>query len=165
MKTNLLKWAGIFLLCFVLQTTVVPLIGLSGITPDLLMVALFFLALRTGQMTAVGVGFFLGLAQDLFSPSILGQNALSKTIAGFFAGFFNERMMRVDVVFQIVLLLITFLVNDTAYFIVQVVKTGGGGGRVAHDLAVATVPRALYSLLFALVPYIKERFLPTSFRR
>ena len=86
MRTNILKWAGIFLLCVVLQTTVVPLIGLSGITPDLLMVALFFFALKTGQMTAVWVGFFLGLGQDLFSTSILGQNALSKTIAGYFAG-------------------------------------------------------------------------------
>jgi rod shape-determining protein MreD len=165
MRTKTFKWAGIFILCFVLQTTVVPLIGVSGITPDLLMVALFFLALRTGQMTAVGVGFFLGLAQDLFSPSLLGQNALSKTIAGFFAGFFNERMMRVDIVFQVVLLLVTFLVNDMVYFIVQVVKTDGGGGNVVHDLVAASVPRALYSMLFALLPYIKERFLPTTFRR
>ena len=165
MRIKILKWAGIYFLCFVLQTTVVPLIDISGITPDLLMVALFFLALKTGQMTAVGVGFFLGLAQDLFSPSILGQNALSKTIAGFFAGFFNERMMRVDIVFQIVLLLVMFLVNDAVYFIVQVVKTEGGGGSVIHGLVATSVPRALYSMLFALLPYIKGRFLPTTFRR
>jgi hypothetical protein len=42
---------------------------------------------------------------------------------------------------------------------------GGGTGKVVHDLAVATVPRALYSLLFALLPYIRERFMPTSSRR
>jgi rod shape-determining protein MreD len=148
----------------VLQTTVVPLIGVSGIIPDLLMTALFFLALRNGQMAAVGAGFFLGLAQDLFSaPSILGQNALSKTIAGFFAGFFNERMMRVDFVFQIVLLFVTFLVNDAVYFIVQAVKTDGGG--VVHNLVATSVPRALYSMVFALLPYIKQHFFPTRFRR
>jgi rod shape-determining protein MreD len=164
MRTDIFKWAGIFLLCFVLQTTVVPLIGIAGITPDLLMVALFFLALNKGQMAAVGAGFFLGLAQDLFSaPSILGQNALSKTLSGFFAGFFNERMMRVDFVFQIVLVFVTFMVNDAIYFIVQVIKTDGGG--VIHNLMATSVPRALYSMLFALLPYIKERFLPTSFRR
>jgi rod shape-determining protein MreD len=164
MRTDIIKWVGIFLLCFVLQTTVVPFISIAGITPDLLMVALFFLALKNGQMAAVGAGFFLGIAQDLFSaPSILGQNALSKTLAGFFAGFFNERMMRVDIVFQIVLVFITFLVNDAVYFIVQVIKTGGGG--VVHDLVATTVPRALYSMLFAIMPYVKDRFLPTSFRR
>jgi rod shape-determining protein MreD len=164
MRTDILKWAGIFLLCFVLQTTVVPLIGVAGTIPDLLMTTLFFLALRNGQMAAVGTGFFLGLAQDLFSaPSILGQNALSKTIAGFFAGFFNERMMRVDVVFQIVLLFVMFLVNDTVYFIVQAVKTDGGG--VMHNLVATSVPRALYSMVFALLPYIKRHFFPTRFRR
>jgi rod shape-determining protein MreD len=164
MRTDIFKWAGIFLLCFVLQTTVVPLIGVSGIIPDLLLTALFFLALRNGQMAAVGTGFFLGLAQDLFSaPSILGQNALSKTIAGFFAGFFNKRMMRVDVVFQIVLLFVMFLVNDAVYFMVQAVKTDGGG--VMHNLVATSVPRALYSMVFALLPYIKHHFFPTRFRR
>jgi rod shape-determining protein MreD len=165
MKPKILRWAGIFLLCFVLQTTVVPLISISNVIPDLLMVALFFLALKTGQMTAVWAGFFLGCAQDLFSASILGQNALSKTIAGYVAGFFNERVMRVDIVFQIILLLMIFLLNDAVYFIVQVVKTGGGAGTVLHDLLDTTVPRMLYSILFALVPYIKDRFMPTSFRR
>jgi rod shape-determining protein MreD len=164
MKKDIIKWAGIFLLCFVLQTTVVPLIAVAGIIPDLLMTALFFLALRHGQMAAVGAGFFLGLGQDLFSaPSILGQNALSKTVAGFFAGFFNERMMRVDFVFQIVLLFVTFLVNDAIYYLVQAVKTDGGG--VVHNLTAFSVPRALYSMVFALLPYIKQHFFPTRFRR
>ncbi|MBN2188045.1 MAG: rod shape-determining protein MreD [Chitinispirillaceae bacterium] len=164
MRGEILKWGGVFLLCFVLQTTVIPLIGIAGITPDLLMAALFFLAIKNGQTTAVGVGFFLGLAQDLFSaPSILGQNALSKTLAGFFAGFFNERMMRVDFVFQIVLLFVTFLVNDAAYFIVQAIKTDGGG--ILHNLTATSVPRALYSMLFALLPYIRHRFFSTRSRR
>jgi len=134
-----------------------------GVVPDLLMLALFFLALKTGQMPAVWVGFLLGLAQDLFSPSILGQNALSKCVAGFFAGFFNERMMRVDIMVQLILLFVTFLLNDSVYFIVQSVKTGNGN--VVHGLIASTVPRALYSLLFALVPYLGNRFLSTSFRR
>jgi rod shape-determining protein MreD len=163
MKSPIIKWACIFILCFILQTTVVRVIGLFGVVPDLLMLALFFLALKNGQMPAVWVGFLLGLAQDLFSPSILGQNALSKSVAGFFAGFFNERMMRVDIMAQLILLFVTFVLNDAVYFIIQSVKTGNGN--VAHGLIVSTVPRALYSLLFALAPYLGNRFPSTSFRR
>jgi rod shape-determining protein MreD len=163
MKSPIIKWASIFLLCFVLQTTVVPVIAFSGVVPDLLMLALFFLALKAGQMPSVWAGFLLGLAQDLFSPSILGQNALSKSVAGFFAGFFNERMMRVDIMGQIILLFVTFLLNDAVYFIVQLVKTGSGN--VLHGLVVSTVPRALYSMLFAFLPYLKDRFFSTPFRR
>jgi rod shape-determining protein MreD len=162
---TIVKWIGIFLLCFILQTTIVPAISVFGIRPDLLLVALFFLALKTGHIPAIWTGFFLGLAQDLYSPSILGQNALSKTIAGFCAGFFNERMMRVDIVVQLVLLGVTFIVNDAVYFIVQYLKTGGGAMGVLHDLALSTAPRALYSMLFALLPYIKDYAAPSSSRR
>ena len=161
----IVKWVGIFILSFVLQTTIAPVIGVFGIHPDLLLVALFFLALKAGHMPALWTGFFLGLAQDLYSPSILGQNALSKTVAGFCAGFFNERMVRVDIVVQLVLLGVTFIVNDTVFFIIQYVKTGGGALGVLHDLVLSTVPRALYSMLFALIPYIKEYFSAPSFRR
>jgi rod shape-determining protein MreD len=163
MKTSALKWLGVFLVCFILQTTVVRVIGISGVVPDLLMLALFFLAIKTGQMPAVWVGFLLGLAQDLFSPAILGQNALSKSVAGFFAGFFNEKMMRIDILIQLVLLLVTFVLSDALYFVIQIVKTGSGN--VLHDLVATTIPRALYSMLFALLPYLKDRFLSTSFRR
>jgi rod shape-determining protein MreD len=163
MNTGILKWIGIFIVCFALQTTIVPVIEIAGIKPDLLLVALFFLSIRFGQMTAVWVGFFLGLSQDLFTPSILGQNALAKAVAAFLAGFFNERVMRLDIVFRMVLMLVVFAVNDLLLDIIQFVKTGGG--RVFLELVTVTIPRALYSMLFALVPYLKERLLPTSFRR
>ncbi|MBN2035173.1 MAG: rod shape-determining protein MreD [Chitinispirillaceae bacterium] len=159
---SILRWAALFLACFVLQTTVVPVVSVFGIKPDLLMVLLFFLALRTGQMGAVWVGFFLGLAQDLYTPSTLGQNALAKTVAGFFAGFFNERVMRTDLVFQLVLLVIMFVIHDALFYFVQVTKGGHEGGIVLQELVRATLPRTLYSIVFALVPCLKERFFPTS---
>jgi rod shape-determining protein MreD len=115
-------------------------------------------------MTGVWVGFFLGLAQDLYSPSLLGQNALSKTMAGFFAGIFNDKVMRVDPLIHLVFLFIMFLIHDLLFDIVQIVKKGGDG-IVLHELLTATIPRALYSLLFALLPYIKDRFLPSFSRR
>jgi rod shape-determining protein MreD len=163
MKTAIFKWIGIFLACFTLQTTLVPVIAIKGIHPDLLMVALFFLAVRSGQMTGVWVGFFLGLAQDLYAPSILGQNALSKAVAGFFAGIFNEKVMRVDPLVHLVFLFLTFIVNDTLFYIVQTVKNGGGV--LFHELLTASLPRALYSLLFAMLPYVKDRFFPSHSRR
>ena len=159
------KWIGVFVLSIVLQTTIVPVITMFGIGPDLPLVALFFLALRTGHTPAIWVGFAMGLVQDLYSPSILGQNALSKTMAGFCAGFFNERMMRADFVVRLVLLGIVFIVHDLAFFIVQYSKSGGGPLSVLHALAFSTLPRALYSMLFALFPYVKEYFVGPSFRR
>ncbi|MDR2728658.1 MAG: rod shape-determining protein MreD [Chitinispirillales bacterium] len=154
MNNNVLKWAGWFLVCIVLQSTLVPHIRILSIKPDLLLLVLFLMSTKAGVMAGVYVGFFIGLGQDLFSPDILGQNALAKTVAGFFAGLFNERVMRMDPVTQAVLLIIVFLINDTLIMAVQMVKTGGETHIVLGELLMVTLPRALYSLLLAALPFI-----------
>ncbi|NLG18875.1 MAG: rod shape-determining protein MreD [Fibrobacter sp.] len=162
---NIFKWAGLFVLAFVLQTTLVPSISIFQFRPDLLMLVLFALALKAGVIPAVYIGFFLGLAQDLYSPSILGQNALSKTIAGFFAGLFNEKLVRIDPIFKAVLLLLMFLLNDSVYLIVQMVKTGGSMQGIGMELITATLPRALYSLLLGMIPILWENYSQATVRR
>ena len=101
---TIVKWIGLFFVVFVLQTTLAPAISIYSIKPDLLLIALFMLAIKTGALPALYIGFFLGLAQDIYSPVILGQNALAKTLAGFFAGLFYDKVMRRDPFFQAVLL-------------------------------------------------------------
>ncbi len=82
------------LLVFVLlllQTTFIPLLALGGVVPDLLLIWVVFTALRRGQVEAMLAGFIVGLSQDLLATQLFGLAAMTKTIAGFFAGyFFNE---------------------------------------------------------------------------
>lgn len=158
MIKNVLKWVVLFALGFILQTTLIPSISILGVKPDLLVIVLFFLAVKTGIMPAVYVGFIIGLAQDLYSPSILGQNALSKTVIGFFAGLFNEKVVRIDPILQGVLLIFTFVINDAVFLLVQVVKMGGSAHVIGPELLTATLPRALYSLLFAVLPILWQFF-------
>ncbi|NLP03309.1 MAG: rod shape-determining protein MreD [Fibrobacter sp.] len=165
MLKKILKWAGLFFLAFILQTTLAPAISIFGIRPDLLMLVLFILAIKTGMMPAIYVGFFLGLAQDLYSPSILGQNALSKTIAGFFAGLFNEKLVRIDPIFQAVLLLLMFLLNDLVFMVVQMVKTGGSMQVIAMQILTATLPRSFYSLLLGMAPFLWENYVQAAVKR
>jgi len=74
-----------------LQTTFIPLLSLGGIVPDLLLVWVVFTALRRGQVETTVAGFLVGLLQDLVSTQLFGLAALSKTVAGFLAGYFyNE---------------------------------------------------------------------------
>jgi rod shape-determining protein MreD len=104
MTNAILKWAGWFLLCAILQSTLVDNIAVFGIKPDLLMLVLFNMSVAYGIMPGVYVGFFIGLGQDLFSPGLLGQNALAMSAAGFFSGLFNERVMRLDPLLRAALL-------------------------------------------------------------
>ena len=165
MIKRLFRWIGLVILLYILQTTIVPLITVFGIKPDLLILVLFFIGFKNDVIPAVFAGFFLGLAQDFYSPVILGQNALSKTITGFFSGLFNERVMRIDPIFQLVLLLLMFIIHDAVFFAVQMVKTDMPIQTIGLEIVSSTLPRALYTLFFALIPTFREYFFPSGSRR
>jgi len=151
---TVLKWIGWFLLCVILQSAVVPHIAVMSVKPDLPLLVLFYMATKFGMMPGVYVGFFLGLGHDLFSSSLLGQNALAMSVVGFICGIFNERVMRLDPVMRAVLIIVSFLVNDAIIALIYVMKSGADAGTLFMELLVVTLPRAAYTLIFALIPFI-----------
>lgn len=156
MMSDVVKWGIAFIVSLILQTSFVPVIAVAGVKPDLLIIVLFFFSLKYGVMPGIFVGFFLGLGQDLYSPSLLGQNALVKTLIGALIGLFNERMMRTDPLVKTVLLLVVFLVHDALFLIVQIVKLGSPVSTLFSGLFMQTLPRALYSIAVASLFYIWE---------
>ena len=72
-----------------LQTTVLGIVAVRGVTPDLLLILLVFLALRRGSMSGQVAGFAGGLLEDLVSLAPLGFHALVRTLVGFSAGMLH----------------------------------------------------------------------------
>jgi rod shape-determining protein MreD len=68
------------------QCTVVPVVGIGGIVPDVPVVLTVLLALRYGAEAGCLTGFALGLAQDAVTGGPLGLHALTKAVLGFVAG-------------------------------------------------------------------------------
>lgn len=68
------------------QSTIVPVFGVGGVVPDLLLVLVILLGLRRGPEAGCLCGFVLGLAQDVLSGGPLGLQALSKALVGFLVG-------------------------------------------------------------------------------
>jgi rod shape-determining protein MreD len=68
------------------QFTVVPVVGVGGVVPDVPVVLTVLLALRYGAEAGCLTGFALGLAQDAVAGGPLGLHALSKALVGFVAG-------------------------------------------------------------------------------
>ena len=163
--SNVFKWAAVFIGAFLFQSSIASSISIFGVKPDLLVLVLFMFAVKCGVLPATYVGFFIGLAQDLYTPGILGQNALAKTVAGFFAGLFNEKVVRVDPILQVILIFIVFIVNDSIFLGVQLMRSGGSMNLILTDMITATVPRALYSLVFAALPLIWENFVQPAVKR
>jgi rod shape-determining protein MreD len=68
------------------QCTVVPVVGVGAVVPDVPVVLTVLLALRYGPEAGCLTGFGLGLAQDALAGGPLGLHALSKAVIGFLAG-------------------------------------------------------------------------------
>lgn len=69
-----------------LQTTVLGIVAVGGVTPDLQLILLVFLALRRGSMSGQLAGFAGGLLEDLVSVAPLGFHAVVRTLVGFSGG-------------------------------------------------------------------------------
>ncbi|MBU2492564.1 MAG: rod shape-determining protein MreD [Bacteroidetes bacterium] len=108
----------IFIPLAILQLTVVPLISIDFIVPDLILILLVFFTLRNGQIYGSILGFLLGLLFDLVSGGLIGAAMFSKTLAGFLAGyFFSEKRVEtnLDSTMFIVIIFICAFVDSLFY--------------------------------------------------
>jgi len=71
-----------------IQITMVPLISIEKIAPDLVIIFVVYMALRNGQIVGTVAGFISGLLMDLTVDFVPGLSALSKTVSGFISGYF-----------------------------------------------------------------------------
>jgi rod shape-determining protein MreD len=84
----------LFFPLLVIQTTVVQLVSINGVVPDLILILLVFYAVKYGQIYGTVLGFIYGFLFDLITGSLIGSAMLSKTIAGFIAGYFSNENKR-----------------------------------------------------------------------
>ena len=96
-----------------LQTTVLDIVAVRGVTPDLQLILLVFLALRRGSMSGQLAGFAGGLLEDLVSLAPLGFHALVRALVGFSSGLLHG-LIRTSAVAVPVLILGAALVKGLA---------------------------------------------------
>lgn len=109
----------IALLLSVVHVVLLDFIAVGGITPDLLLILIVWIALAEGQFTAIIAGFSIGLLFDVISSDLVGLNALAKTVAAFLAGYFYKEGKFDQSVRSMKFLLIVFLtsfVHNLIYF-------------------------------------------------
>jgi rod shape-determining protein MreD len=83
-----------FFIVLLLQTTVVNLISINYIVPDLILILLVFYTIKNNQIYGMVLGFIFGFLFDIITGSLLGSSVISKTITGFTAGYFSNENKR-----------------------------------------------------------------------
>jgi rod shape-determining protein MreD len=94
MRSEFIIAVLLFFPVLVLQTTVVTLISVNGVAPDLILILLVYFSIRNGQIYGTVLGFVYGFLFDLITGSLLGSAMLSKTMSGFIAGYFSNENKR-----------------------------------------------------------------------
>ena len=104
-------------LAFVLQTTWVDSIKIGSVKPDLLIVALSFVALRSGPVIGAYTGLGLGIFQDLYMPADLGVNALAKSLIGAVFGYSHTHMVSDSIQVQAAMIFGAVICHDLIYYV------------------------------------------------
>ncbi len=147
---NYLKSLGFLVLALVLQQSVVRIISIGTIRPDLLMVALVAVSMRYGSVVGLYSGLTIGLMQDVYAIDTLGANALAKCLVGYCTGLLDEKVIKVMPATKVLFLAVAFLMHDVIYSL----SSGIHGGAFWDALLRKTLPSEIYTLLLgALVFY------------
>ena len=88
-----LKLLLVLVVAFPAQLYLAPLLRIGNIRPDFILIILVFVSSRYGRMAGILLGFAAGLSQDVTgSLSLLGANALPKSIVGYTVGTLNGNL-------------------------------------------------------------------------
>ena len=134
----------LFILVFVLQTTVSEWLQIFGIGPDFVVIVIVSVAIRFGPATGCFWGFLAGFTQDVYAPvEWLGANTIAMTIVGFAVGLLEERFLTLNLPAKIGVLGLAFFVNDMFYFLI----TGLEKDVVTNLFITRTLPEFAYTMI------------------
>lgn len=148
--------AGLVVLAFTVQTTLLPMVGLTGVVPDAVLVVVVAVAVAQGPTYAAATGLGAGLLLDLAPPAdhVVGRWALTLVVVGYLAGLVRQDAERSVVATCLVVASSSFV--GTSLFALSGLLLDDPGATVSG--AVALIPLAvLYDVLlgFAVVPCVR----------
>lgn len=149
---KVVRYVIISVLLVIVQTSLIHLLTLEGVTPDILTIWVVYLAVREGQLRGTVWGFAVGLLFDVVSGGFFGLSALTKTVSGFCAGYFyneNKTPLTLSSYRFLVIVLIVSMIHNTLYFLIDTQGSDVGLIRAIFQVGVATT---FYTTIWTLVP-------------
>jgi rod shape-determining protein MreD len=147
---NIVRIILVALVVLAIQVTAISRIGVAGCTPDLMVILLVSLVLERGPVLAVVIGFLLGFLQDLGNASLLGMNALAKSILAYGVSRVGGGLLPENVLYKGFIIFVACLVND---IVVLPIATSFSLGNMFVSFFRFSLLSALYSALLGVVIY------------
>jgi rod shape-determining protein MreD len=97
------------------QTTLAGYVFRSSTPIDLVLIAVVYVAIKSGPVTGLMAGTVAGLIQDALAGGILGIGGLSKTVVGFLAGVLGTQFIVTAPLPRFLLVLVATALHATIF--------------------------------------------------
>jgi len=148
---HILFYTGLLLVGIVLQLKIVPLFAIRNITPDLVLIIIISISVRSGRLTGIIFGFISGIIFDFFGSGFVGVSSLSSCLAAFFAGYWGNEQFERRVDLMVGLLFLTIFIHDIVYFPILSIGSLTGFWSVIFK---NVIPHTFYTLVFVAIFYL-----------
>ncbi|UCH83970.1 MAG: rod shape-determining protein MreD [Candidatus Latescibacterota bacterium] len=150
---------SVLLVFLFLQAFFARKMAIGSVSPDFALLILVYLAIYKGPLFGSILGFGIGLLQDLFNPSHLGLNALTKTLTGYFTGLAGSKGEPDSGLFLFALLGITALAHDLVYLLIF---NGLHLGKFFVAWVTVSLPSAVYTAVVGVVVHLLVTYAATE---
>jgi rod shape-determining protein MreD len=139
----LLVMALLVLLHFYLR----PRLGSARVSPDFLLIALVFFAMRAGPGAGAVAGFLVGLVGDALTPAAFGAGALAHTLVGYLAAWGRAVFFADNLLVNAAFVAVALWLRD----LILLVASGTSQGALLMELALNSPVQALFTAVTALL--------------
>jgi len=162
MKWELITPFITFFAVLLVQLTVVPLIAIAGVIPYLVLITLVYYSISRDQFYGTVLGGTYGIFLDLITGSLLGSSMLSKTIAGFTAGYFSTETKKEINIGTYIFSLIVFicaLIDSIIFSFFSAFDVQTNIFKLLFEQALLpSLYTAMVSVLFIFSPFRRRKF-------
>lgn len=141
----------LFIVSLILQLTLIPLLSIKSIIPNLLIIVSFALSMQKGKKWGVIGGFISGLLYDIFGTGMLGVSSLANSLAAFLAGYFGSDRLERSIGIVVLVFFLALFVHNILYFTILLIGSSGG---FWATLFRQILPHTLYTLVFLMIFYL-----------
>jgi rod shape-determining protein MreD len=124
-----------------------PRLWSARISPDFLLIALVFFAMRAGPGAGALAGFAVGIVTDALTPAAFGAGALAHTMVGYLAAWGRAVFFADNLLVNAAFVAVALWVRD----LILLVASGTSYGPLFFELAVSSPLQALSTAVFAVL--------------
>lgn len=139
------------LLCFLLQSTVMPAFSMAGVVPDLLLVLVITVAYTKGCIGGMLTGFAAGLLTDVCFGNLVGLCALFYLCIGYVAGYSNKIYDERDYMLPMLMIAAGEFLYSFAYYVAHFLLRSRT--EFGYYFLHLILPRMVYTVLAAALLY------------